>query len=195
MRLKSTLLLTLIGMTIGTQFTFAQTRTVRTATQRDTTKIKTVPLATDCEDVCSQYRQYRQFSWAIAKAEGFFVKGSIPNRDHNPGDIKALHGYTFPGQIGIDKHGHVIFRNDNKGWAALQNQVRHMCVEGEARGHYSPQMTIQQIGRHYAANWKQWSSNVARNMKCDPRMTLAELFDIPPVVHVKSDPHALEGIL
>jgi hypothetical protein len=144
-----------------------------------------------CEDV-SVCSQYRQFSWAIAKAEGFFLKGSIPYRDHNPGDIKALHGYTFPGQIGVDKHGHVIFRNDNKGWAALQNQVRKMCVES---GHYSPQMSIQQIGRRYAKDWKRWSFNVARNMNCDPRTTLAELFDIPPVVRVQSNPKALEGIL
>jgi len=130
-----------------------------------------------CEDsnVCSQYRQ---FSWAIAKAEGFFIKGSIPNRNHNPGDIKSLHNYAFPGQIGTDKHGHVIFRNDNKGWAALQNQVKLMCGENSR---YSPQMTIQQIGKLYAKNWRQWSANVARNMNCDPHMTLAELFSIPPV--------------
>ncbi len=176
---KSTLLLILImGMTsaIATAVTpIADVNLVRESA--------------DCKDVCSQYRQ---FSWAIAKAEGFFIKGSIPNRDHNPGDIKAIHGYTFPGQIGIDRHGHVIFKNDNKGWAALQNQVRKMCVN---QGRYSPQMSIQQIGRHYAKNWKQWSSNVARNMKCDPRVTLAELFDIPPVIPYQQNPHALEGII
>lgn len=146
---------------------------------------------TECTDVtvCSRYRQ---FSWAIAKAEGFFLKGSIPNRDHNPGDIKAIRGYRFPGQTGTDKHGHVIFRNNNKGWAALQNQVRKMCM---TEGRYSPQMTIQQIGKRYAKNWRQWSANVARNMQCDPHMTLAELFDIPPIVHVQPDPKVLEGIL
>ena len=148
-------------------------------------------VSADCADVnvCSQYRQ---FSWAIAKAEGFYLKGSIPNRNHNPGDLKAIRGYTFPGQTGVDKYGHVIFRNNNKGWAALQNQVRKMCVES---GRYSPQMTIQQIGKHYAKNWKQWSANVARNMKCNPRITLAELFDIPPVVRVQSNSKALEGII
>lgn len=183
---KSTLLLILLGMIIGTTGAIGKTRPKITTAHATST----VPAVTViCEDVCSQYRQ---FSWAIAKAEGFFLRGSIPNRDHNPGDIKALHSYTFPGQVGIDKHGHVIFRNDNKGWAALQNQVRKMCVES---GHYSPQMTIQQVGRHYAKDWKHWSINVARNMKCDPRMTLAELFDIPPVLHVRTDPKILEGIL
>ena len=149
----------------------------------------TVPvMSATCSDVC----EYRQFSWAIAKQEGFFVKGSLPNRNHNPGDIKFVTGYRFDGQIGIDKHGHVIFRNDNKGWAALQNQVRLMC---SSQGRYSADMTIQQIGRHYANDWKRWSANVARNMKCDPRTTLAQLFGIPPVVSIQPDPHALEGII
>jgi hypothetical protein len=181
--LKSTLLLILLGMTIGTTGAIGKTH------QKTAPAATPIVVVTECVDVCSQYRQ---FSWAIAKAEGFFIKGSIPNRNHNPGDIKTIHAYTFPGQVGVDKHGHVIFRNDNKGWAALQNQVRKMCVDS---GRYSPQMSIQQIGRQYAKNWEQWSSNVARNMKCDPKITLAELFDIPPVIHVQTDPKVLEGIL
>ena len=131
---------------------------------------------TSCDNPCSQYRQ---FSWAIAKQEGFFIKGTLPARNHNPGDLKFISGYKFPGQVGIDKHGHVIFRNDNKGWAALQNQVRKMCM---SEGSYSANMTIQQIGKKYAKDWKRWSVNVARNMGCDPRITLAELFDIPPTL-------------
>jgi hypothetical protein len=136
----------------------------------------TVPA--ECADVCGQYRQ---FSWAIAKQEGYYIKGSIPNRDRNPGDIKFVAGYKFPGQRGIDRHGHVIFKNDYWGWAALENQVRKMCM---SQGRYSADMTLQQIGRKYAEDWKHWSTNVAKNMKCDPRETLAELFDIPPVYKV-----------
>ena len=103
-----------------------------------------------------------------------------------------MYGYKFPGQTGTDRHGHVIFKNDNWGWAALENQVRKMCVQ---EGRYSPTMTIQQVGKIYAADWKRWSANVARNMKCDPRVTLAELFDLPPVLHFAPNTHALEGLL
>lgn len=131
---------------------------------------------------CIETSQYRQFSWAIAKQEGFFIKGTIPSRLHNPGDLKAVYGYRFPGQVGTDRHGHVIFRNDNAGWAALQNQVRKMCA---SEGKYSADMSIQQIGRKYAKDWKRWSANVAGYLKCSPRATLAELFDIPPVLRVK----------
>jgi hypothetical protein len=136
--------------------------------------------------------QYRQLSWAIAKQEGFFVKRSIPNRNHNPGDIKVVPGYRFPGQVGVDKFGHVIFRNDNAGWFALETQVKHMCA---SEGRYSATMTIQQIGQRYAKDWKRWSLNVARSLGCDSHMTLAELFDIPPVIRVTPDPKVLEGIL
>jgi hypothetical protein len=143
--------------------------------------------AQTCDNPCAQYRQ---FARAIAKAEGYYVKGSLSARNKNPGNIKSVHGYKFDGQIGVDKHGHVIFRNDNKGWAALQNQVRLMCG---TQGVYSADMTIQQIGKHYAKNWKLWSKNVARNMNCTPKTTLAELFEIPPVINMQLNSHALEG--
>jgi len=152
----------------------AQTRTVKGVSPTHVNGTATK----ECEDVCGQYRQ---FSWAIAKQEGFFIKGTLPARNHNPGDIKFVTGYKFPGQRGIDRHGHVIFKNDYWGWAALENQVRKMCM---SQGRYSADMTLQQIGRKYAEDWKHWSTNVAKNMKCDPRETLAELFDIPPVYKV-----------
>lgn len=139
-------------------------------------------------DICSQYRP---FSWAIAKQEGFFIKGSIPNRNHNPGDLKGVQ-HEYLGQVGLDKHGHIIFKNDNWGWAALENQVRKMCA---SEGRYSADMTISQIGRKYAADWKRWSKNVAKNLNCTPSTTLAELYDIPPVLTVKPNRHALDFIL
>ena len=176
------LILTLILGVIGTIGVVAQTPTVKGVSPthvigtKNRATISTVPA--ECADVCGQYRQ---FSWAIAKQEGFFIKGTIPARNHNPGDIKFVTGYKFPGQRGIDRHGHVIFKNDYWGWAALENQVRKMCM---SQGRYSADMTLQQIGRKYARDWKHWSTNVAKNMKCDPRETLAELFDIPPVYKV-----------
>jgi len=150
------------------------------------------PSASKASVACKDCSQYRQFSWAIAKQEGFFVRGSKPNRLHNPGDIRVSVGQKFPGQIGTDSQGYAIFKNDYWGWAALEHLVRKMCVDSP---HYSPQMSIQQVGRHYATDWKNWSAGVARNMKCDPHTTLAELFDIPPTVRVQSNPKALEGIL
>jgi hypothetical protein len=156
------------------------------------TSIKTNRVGISTPAECADCGQYRQFSWAIAKQEGFFQRGSIPNRLHNPGDIKFIPGYRFPGQVGVDKFGHVKFKNDYWGWAALQNQVRKMCA---SEGRYSADMTIQQIGRKYAKDWKRWSVNVATYMNCSPKNTLAELFGIPPVISFAPNPHALEGII
>jgi len=147
----------------------------------------TAPVTVTCND-CSQYRQ---FAIAIAKQEGFFIRGSIPNRLHNPGDLKA-NGFRFPGQVGTDKHGHAIFRNDNAGWAALQNQVRKMCA---SEGKYSVTMTLQQVAKMYARDWRRWSKNVARNLNCDPKVTLAELFGIPPALFHPIDTKVIEDIL
>lgn len=123
---------------------------------------------------------YRVFARAIAKSEGFFIKGSIPNRNHNPGDLK---GVAFPGQIGIDVHGHAIFKNDYWGWAALDNQVRRMCEDSGSR--YNPAMTLEQIGHRYARDWRRWAKNVSHEMNCKTDTTLMEIFQIPPAV--KSD--------
>jgi hypothetical protein len=117
------------------------------------------------------------FAQAIAKTEGFYTKGTIPNRYHNPGDIKYV-GTPFFGQVRIGKGGHVIFRNDAAGWYALREQVRKM-VEGESR-FYKPSMTLQDVAKRYAGDYRIWSKNVSHNLGVSPKCTLAELFEIPP---------------
>ena len=117
---------------------------------------------------------------AIAKAEGFYRQGTIPNRSRNPGDIKVIRGKKYFGQVGVGKGGHVIFRNDAAGWYALREQVRKM-VEGESR-FYTPQMSLYQVARRYAGDYRIWARNVGRNLGVSPTCTLAELFDIPPTL-------------
>ena len=116
-----------------------------------------------------------RFAHAIAKAEGYGMKHVIPTRYHNPGDLKAVKGFTYPGQIGIGKGRHVIFANDAAGWNALYYQIGKM-VSGESR-HYLPSMTIEQVARKYAGNWRQWSTNVAHNLGVPANTTLAEVLE------------------
>jgi hypothetical protein len=116
-----------------------------------------------------------RFAHAIAKAEGFYRRGTIPNRYHNCGDLKAVKGFTYPGQVGIGKGRHVIFANDAAGWNALYHQINKM-ISGESR-HYSPQMTINQIARFYAGNWRQWARNVSHNLGVPSTTTLAEVLE------------------
>jgi hypothetical protein len=115
-----------------------------------------------------------RFAHAIARAEGFYRKGSIPNRYHNCGDLKAVKGFTYPGQTGIGKGRHVIFANDTAGWNALYHQI-HKMVSGDSR--YSPSMTIEQVARKYAGNWRQWSRNVSHNLGVPATTTLVELYE------------------
>src|SRR5688572_30319331 len=50
---------------------------------------------------------------AIARAEGFYVPGSIPQRANNPGNIKVL-GWTGPRLADIP-----VFDSVEQGWTAL----------------------------------------------------------------------------
>lgn len=117
---------------------------------------------------------------AIAKAEGYYLKGSIPARFHNPGDLKAVRGQKYFGQVRVGKGGHIVFRNDAAGWYALRTQVQKM-IDGRSK-HYRPSMSIQQIAKKYAGNYRVWAKNVSKNLGVQPTCTLAELFDIPPTL-------------
>ena len=120
---------------------------------------------------------------AIAKAEGYYTKGTIPNRFCNPGDLKSIRGEKYFGQVRVGKGGHIVFRNDAAGWFALREQLRKI-VEGESR-FYSPSMTLRQIAKKYAGNYRVWAKNVSKNLNVSPDMTIAELFDIPPTFDLK----------
>ena len=54
----------------------------------------------------------------IAEREGFYVKGSLPQRNNNPGDLEAAPGMLYrPGS----KVGY--FETPEEGWAALERQL------------------------------------------------------------------------
>ena len=62
-----------------------------------------------------------KLAFLIAKEEGFFKSGTLPQRDHNPGDLRhsphSLHDPAAPDAIGdID--------DDADGWADLERQLR-----------------------------------------------------------------------
>jgi hypothetical protein len=134
------------------------------------------------------------FAHAIAHAEGFGVRNTIPTRYHNPGDIRSRRGGRhYAGQVGLNRHGYVIFKNDAAGFAALKDQLRLM-VSGQSK-HYGADMTLERVARIYATGWKRWAKNVAKQLGVSPSVTLVEYFDIPPSVQVSDDGHALSSIL
>lgn len=130
--------------------------------------------------VGAQVDKVSTFARAIAKTEGFYSKGTIPNRFHNPGDLRARARHVYPGQVGLSSGGYVIFKTDRAGWTALQDQIRKVLA-GESH-FYTVDMTIRQLARRYATNYKLWAKNVAGILVVPPSMTLQEYFEIPPRV-------------
>lgn len=123
------------------------------------------------------------FAHAVAMTEGFYVKGSLPNKYHNPGDLKIMaRGQKYMGQVGIGKADHAIFRNNAAGYAALYHQIDKM-LEGESK-FYRQEMTLYQVGKLYAVNSRLWARNLAKNLGVSPSITLEEYFDLPPRVKI-----------
>lgn len=73
---------------------------------------------------------------AIAHAEGFYVSGSFPSRNNNPGDITDS-------TTGVKK----TFTTVDEGWVALKHQVS-LILTGASHV-YKPEMPIIQIASIY----------------------------------------------
>lgn len=130
---------------------------------------------------------------AIARAEGYYSPKTIPARCFNPGDLKAVRGWKYPGQVGVCKGGHVRFRSPEAGWAALYHKLDRIAA-GESRV-YWVNMTLQDVTRKYAGNSRVWARSVAHNLGVPANTTLAEILDVPPVLRAASNAHGLDGIM
>lgn len=126
---------------------------------------------------------------AIARAEGFYSKGSKPNRYCNPGDIRASRGVSYPGQRGIDRQGYVIFKNDRAGFAALEDQISRI-IDGTSR-FYTVNLTLKELSKKYATS-PTWCVNVAKNLHTPPNTPLFLILDTPPQVAFKTGTAALD---
>jgi hypothetical protein len=93
---------------------------------------------------------------AIATAEGFYVAGSRPARDHNPGDMtQDLIGKG----VGLDG-AFIIYATDADGWANLYAQINLWLNGGSA--HATASSTISDLSTFYTAdNQSTWAVNVA----------------------------------
>src|ERR1017187_634649 len=106
-----------------------------------------------CSTFCAAQDRVQTLAQAIAKAEGFGKKGALPTRLKNPGDLKVVKNYKYPGQAGIGKGGHVKFRSEAEGWEALRHQIEKI-VAGDSR--YTVNMTLREISKGYAGNHRVW---------------------------------------
>lgn len=95
-----------------------------------------------------------RFAQAIAKQEGFYVAGSIPQRANNPGDLKIPNSATLPGtQI-------TRFASVDEGWNALYRQL-FLILTGQS-SYYNLDMSIEQMAQVWTTTQQgPWALNVA----------------------------------
>ena len=109
---------------------------------------------------------------AIAFAEGYFVPGSRPRRNHNPGDLER--DLTGKG-IGWDGP-YVIYATIQDGREALERQVRLMFAGSRI---YRPSMTIAEVARRYTStDQAAWAKNVAGRLGVSVDTRLDEIADL-----------------
>src|ERR1700675_110260 len=119
-------------------------------------------------------QKLNSFATAVAHAEGFGVRHAIPTRYHNPGDLKSAAIYhPLPGQKALGKADHIVFVNDAAGWAALKDYLSKM-VDGRSK-RFNPEMTLAQVARVYAGNWRPWLKTVTAELNVLPTTKLREL--------------------
>ena len=99
----------------------------------------------------------RRFAGAIARQEGFYVNGSVPQRANNPGDLKLPNTRTLPGTA------ITWFESADAGWNALYRQL--MLILSGRSSYYNLDMTIDEMGRVWTATEQvPWSTNVAAHL-------------------------------
>jgi hypothetical protein len=114
---------------------------------------------------------------AISRAEGFGKRHTIPTRYHNPGDLKGSRSSTpLEGQVRIGKAGHIVFKDDEAGKAALRDYIVRM-MDGRS-AHFNPNLTLKQVARRYAENWRPWVKVVSSDLGVSPNTTLRAYFNM-----------------
>ncbi len=122
---------------------------------------------------------------AISHAEGFGRRGTIPSRYHNPGDLRTRpDSPPLAGQVRIGKAGHIVFKDDEAGKAALRQCILQM-IDGRSR-HFHSDMTLNQVARVYAENWRPWVSAVSKELGVPPTTTLRAYFHTGAVLSAAS---------
>jgi hypothetical protein len=101
----------------------------------------------------------KRIAQAIATAEGFYVAGSRPARNHNPGDMTAD---LIGKKVGMDG-SFVVYASDDDGWANLYQQINLWLTGGSS--HATAQSTISDLSQFYTTtDQTAWASNVANSL-------------------------------
>lgn len=101
----------------------------------------------------------KRIAQAIATAEGFYVAGSRPARNHNPGDMTAD---LIGKKVGMDG-SFVVYETDDDGWQNLYRQIEKW-LNGDS-SHATSDSTISEIASFYTTTEQTaWATNVANSL-------------------------------
>jgi hypothetical protein len=110
--------------------------------------------------------EIKRFAEAIARAEGFYVPNSIPQRARNPGDLKVP-GWSGP-TLGS---GISVFGDVADGWNALYHQLYIILTGQSAR--YNLDMSIAEMAAIWTTTQQgPWATNVAGYLGLDVQIPL-----------------------
>jgi hypothetical protein len=113
---------------------------------------------------------------AIANTEGFGASSTNkPTRTNNPGDI----GNTDDGST-------TTYATQEDGYNALYGQVGSMFDNTSSV--YNSDMTIAQVGSHYASNSTAWSNSVASQLGVSPDTKLSDIASGAVPINVVAQP-------
>jgi len=112
----------------------------------------------------------KRIAQAIATAEGFYVSGSRPQRNHNPGDMTAdLIGKS----VGHDG-AFVVYETDDDGWNNLYHQI-NLWLNGSS-SHATANSTITDLSQFYTTtDQTAWATNVANSLGVSLDTTIGEV--------------------
>lgn len=106
---------------------------------------------------------------AIARQEGFYVEGSLPQRNMNPGDLRHAPGETHPG----NPNAVGAFPNLAAGWAALERQLGLYAARG---------LTVQQAIYEFAPPTEndsaQYLAYICQQLGCTPATSVTDALEI-----------------
>lgn len=111
------------------------------------------------------------FLEAIARMEGFYSKGTRPNRNHNPGDIQYGKFAAAHGALASDGR-FAIFPDDETGFAAMKALLSGPSYEG---------MTVEEALNKWAPpvenDVSAYLENVCKWVGCQPSDLIGPLLE------------------
>lgn len=112
---------------------------------------------------------------AIATAEGFYVDGSRPQRNHNPGDMTQ----DLIGQATGKDGPFVVYATDADGWECLYAQV-NAWLDGTSRYHSADSSINDLAGLgsetgYSATDQRSWAATVATSLGVDGDTSLGDI--------------------